>query len=531
MNHTSSPARTKYRTVRYAAALVAACTLTTGCLELDGTGLDGDEVVELGTTASELQNGTNTTDYAPVVRIQNSASEACTGTAIADDMLVTAFHCLKSGDTVRDWVEVRRAHGSNASSEGATSNYFIMSEDLYDNYTVLNSNGSAYYKRDLAFVKFGSGTFSSYYPLRSVSSDLDGTTVRLLGFGGNDTKAYGDEIVTGTVWKDSNDYAFAYTDNTNNVANTENGDSGGPMLLWTGSSYEVVGVLYGSGNSTVHSLFTAALDSYLTPVVDDQPDYCVEIFEHDNYDGDAWSSCPSGTVSSRLASTSFSDPFKMEKHRRSNWNDTFSSVILPQDKTIVTFFEHSGFSGDAVTFQTVFPFGNAASINSLGDYNFNDKVSAWWMTRTSSPNTKDWHFELTRHGKCLDLSAGNTANGSNVQQWSCDGSNSNQIFNFSKVGSYYEIKHAASGKCLDVADYGTSNGTNIYLWDCHGDDNQLWTLSSNTNTSDARDFTIKSKQSGKCMDLSAGGSSNGTNIQLWTCSSNNANQDFALIKY
>lgn len=529
MNHNATPL---YRIDRYAITLIAACSLATGCLELDDTGLDGDELLEVGTGTSELQNGTDTTDYHPVVRIENSAGGKCTGTAIADDMLVTAFHCLKSGDSVRDWIKIRKAHGSNASSEGATSSYFIMSEDLYDNYTVENSNGSDYYKRDLAFVKFGSGTFSSYYPLQSVSSSLTGTTLRLIGFGGNDTKSYGDDVVTTTVWKDSNDYAYVRTDNSNSVANTENGDSGGPLLIAVGGSYEVLGVLYGSG---IHSLYTAAVESYLAPVFDDLPDYCSEFFKHDNYNGDAWSACGTTGISSLLANTSFSDPYKIEYHEDSNWGDTISSLLVPQEKIIMTLFEHNGFSGNAITFQTVFPFGNVDSINRLSDYGFNDKASSWWQTRTSSPNTESWHFEITRHGKCLDLDGGDTSNGGNIHQWSCDNDHSNQIFNFNKVGNYYQIKHEASGKCLDAANAGTSNGTNVYLWSCHGGDNQLWTLSSNSNTSDARDFTIKGKHSGKCMDLTAGGqpsgSSNGTNIQLWTCNANNANQNFALTKY
>ena len=165
---------------------------------------------------------------------------------------------------------------------------------------------------------------------------------------------------------------------------------------------------------------------------------------------------------------------------------------------------------------SVLPNGYTDSINKLSDYDFNDKTSSWRQTRTSSPSTQPWHFEITRHGKCLDLDGGNTSNGGNIHQWSCDNDHSNQIFNLEQVGSFYQIKHAASGKCLDAANAGTSNGTNVYLWSCHGGDNQLWTLSSNGNTSDARDFTIKGKHSGKCMDLTAGGqptgSSNGTNI-------------------
>ena len=82
-----------------------------------------------------------------------------------------------------------------------------------------------------------------------------------------------------------------------------------------------------------------------------------------------------------------------------------------------------------------------------------------------------------------------------------------------------------------MSGYGTSNGTNVQLWTCHGGDNQLFSMSSNSSTSDIRDFKIVAKHSGKCLDLSGGNSSNGTNIQQWNCSSTNANQNFALQRH
>ena len=517
-----------------AAGLGLLTVAMTGCmLDLDLNDGEYDEIVTVESGSTELRNATNTTGYAPVVRIENSSGGTCTATAIADDVLVTAVHCIKSGNTVRDYVKVRKAHGANSDSQGAYSSYFILSADLYDNFNVKSSgNGSGYYKRDIAFIKFGAGTFDSYYSLDSISADLDGQTVRLVGFGGNDTKSYGDDVVTDTVWL--GEYAYVKTNNANGVANTENGDSGGPILLSNGSSYKVAGVLYGSGSNgsstySLHSVITSDVWDHVYPVLTDYlPTYCVENYQHANRGGWSMSFCIRTGINNVFNADSFSDTFKIDSHwKYGHWNDELSSMTLPSN-TILTVYQHSGQGGDALTFQTVLPFGNGSIVNALGDYGFNDRISSFRISRTSSGTNKDWYLEITRHGKCIDLDGGNTSNGANIQQWSCGNGNSNQIFRLSQVGSYYQIKHAASGKCLDVKGYGTSNGSTIHLWSCHGGDNQLFSLSSNSSTSDVRDFKIVGKQSGKCVDLSGGSSSNGADIQIWSCSSSNANQNFAL---
>ena len=68
------------------------------------------------------------------------------------------------------------------------------------------------------------------------------------------------------------------------------------------------------------------------------------------------------------------------------------------------------------------------------------------------------------------------------------------------------------GKCVDVAGANTANGTPVQLWDCNGTAAQRWTIGA--------DGTIRAL--GKCMDVSGGSTANGARVQLWDCNGTGA---------
>ena len=75
-----------------------------------------------------------------------------------------------------------------------------------------------------------------------------------------------------------------------------------------------------------------------------------------------------------------------------------------------------------------------------------------------------------------------------------------------------------TNKCIDDYGSGTSNGNNIQTYSCTGNNNQLWHFHPT-------DRTIHSMVNyNKCLDLSGGNTSNGANIQLWDCTNGNDNQ-------
>lgn len=106
-------------------------------------------------------------------------------------------------------------------------------------------------------------------------------------------------------------------------------------------------------------------------------------------------------------------------------------------------------------------------------------------------------------GKCVDVAAASSANGTPVQLYDCNGSAAQKW----TVGSDGTIR--ALGKCLDVKDNSTADGAQLQLWDCTGGPNQRWAVSG------ARD--IVNIQANKCMDVTGNNPANSTRLQIWTC--------------
>jgi beta-glucanase (GH16 family) len=116
-------------------------------------------------------------------------------------------------------------------------------------------------------------------------------------------------------------------------------------------------------------------------------------------------------------------------------------------------------------------------------------------------------------GKCVDVAGANSANGTAVQLYDCNGTAAQQW----TVGSDGTLR--ALGKCLDVASGGTADGTRVQLWDCNGTAAQRWTVTA------ARD--IVNPQADKCLDATGNSSANGTPLQIWTCTGG-ANQKWTV---
>ena len=116
-------------------------------------------------------------------------------------------------------------------------------------------------------------------------------------------------------------------------------------------------------------------------------------------------------------------------------------------------------------------------------------------------------------GKCADVAAGATANGTAVQLFTCNGSAA-QRWTMATGGSVQAL-----GKCLDVTSAGTADGTKVQLWDCNGSAAQQWTYTAGHD--------LVNPAANKCLDVTGNVSTDGTRLQIWTCTGG-ANQKWTV---
>lgn len=109
-------------------------------------------------------------------------------------------------------------------------------------------------------------------------------------------------------------------------------------------------------------------------------------------------------------------------------------------------------------------------------------------------------------GKCVDVSGASTANGTQVQLYTCDANGAAQAWT---VGADGTVR--ALGKCLDVAGGVNANGTRVQIWDCvSGSPNQQWRYDSAAQT-------LVNPATGRCLDATGQGTADGTPLQIWSC--------------
>ncbi len=106
-------------------------------------------------------------------------------------------------------------------------------------------------------------------------------------------------------------------------------------------------------------------------------------------------------------------------------------------------------------------------------------------------------------GKCVDVAAASTANGTAVQLFTCNGTAA-QSWTMAADGSV-----RALGKCLDVTAASTADGAKVQLYDCNGTGAQQWRYST------ARDLV--NPAANKCLDVTGNSSADATRLQIWTC--------------
>ena len=114
---------------------------------------------------------------------------------------------------------------------------------------------------------------------------------------------------------------------------------------------------------------------------------------------------------------------------------------------------------------------------------------------------------------CLDSNGNVAQNGSKINMVSCNGQ-ANQNWFINQSNNTLQSNLGNRSFCVDLPAGNTTNGTQLELWDCSiNNPNQNWKLSGNT-------FVHQS--SGKCMDVNT----NNKIVEIWDCNNKNTNQSF-----
>jgi hypothetical protein len=155
-------------------------------------------------------------------------------------------------------------------------------------------------------------------------------------------------------------------------------------------------------------------------------------------------------------------------------------------------------------------------------------------TPTSAPtpgeiSTTAWYSLVNQtSSKCVDRRANGTANGTAVQQYTCNGGYAQQWQFQPTSGGYYRLNARTSPtQVLDVGGGSGATGDNapVHLWQYLSGTNQQWLPQSMGNGY----YRLIARHSGKCLDVP--GSSTADSIQLiqYACNGTGA-QSFRLVQ-
>jgi beta-glucanase (GH16 family) len=134
------------------------------------------------------------------------------------------------------------------------------------------------------------------------------------------------------------------------------------------------------------------------------------------------------------------------------------------------------------------------------------RVSSYVPGTTPAPGGT--RLKGVQSGRCIDIPAGNSADGTKLDIWDCSTSGAHHRWDFPADGTVRSL-----GKCMDPAWAGTANGTEIQIVACNGNPAQRFTLTP------AGDLVNVSAD--RCVDVKDRNTANGARLILWDCNGQN----------
>ncbi|MEZ0094014.1 RICIN domain-containing protein [Streptacidiphilus sp. EB129] len=127
-------------------------------------------------------------------------------------------------------------------------------------------------------------------------------------------------------------------------------------------------------------------------------------------------------------------------------------------------------------------------------------------------------------GKCVDARAAGTANGTAVQQYSCNGTGAQQWTFTATSGGYFQVGSALSAaQVWDVTNVSPADSAPIQLWTYGGGNNQQWQPVAESGGG----YHFVNRNSGKCLDTPSASTADSVQLQQYTCNGTAA-QSFTL---
>jgi hypothetical protein len=148
-------------------------------------------------------------------------------------------------------------------------------------------------------------------------------------------------------------------------------------------------------------------------------------------------------------------------------------------------------------------------------------VVATALTVVSSPDATaaisptGWNTVAAKHsGKCVDARAAATANGTAVQQFTCNSSTAQQ-WQFQPTSDGYVRINArnASTQVLDVSNVSAADGALIHLWAFGNGNNQQFRPVEEADGA----YHLVNRNSGKCLDVPSASVADSVQLQQYTC--------------
>lgn len=141
------------------------------------------------------------------------------------------------------------------------------------------------------------------------------------------------------------------------------------------------------------------------------------------------------------------------------------------------------------------------------------------------PSPTSWYSVANKaNGKCVDARAAGTANGTVIQQYSCNGTQAQQFQFQPTSGGFTRINNRNDAtKVIDVTGVSAADNAGLQLWTYSNGNNQQWQAVSEGNGY----FHFVSRFSNKCLTVPNSSTADSTQLVQFTCNGSGA-QSFRL---